>query len=62
MPTPQVSWFKTDNVTPLPKWEIGTIDAGSSFAISRCHDLEQPGGTGDLSTMTNCTITTKDGR
>lgn len=60
MPTPQVSWFKTDNVTPLPKWDIGTIDAGSISPSLGVLIWNNRGGTGDLSTMTNCTITAKD--
>ncbi|WP_120464725.1 hypothetical protein [Paenibacillus aceti] len=60
MPTPQVSWYKTDNVTPLPKWDIGTIDAGSTSPPLGVMIWNNRGGTADLSTMTNCTITTKD--
>ncbi|NGQ95329.1 hypothetical protein G3578_09195 [Brevibacillus sp. SYP-B805] len=60
MPAPAVSWYKTDNVTALPKWEIGTIDAGSTSPALGVLIWNNRGGTSDLSTMTNCTITTKD--
>lgn len=60
MPAPAVSWYKTDNVTALPKWDIGTIDAGSTSPSLGVLIWNNRGGTSDLSTMTNCTITTKD--
>ncbi|MGG1263863.1 hypothetical protein [Brevibacillus laterosporus] len=60
MPAPAVSWYKRDNVTSLPVWEIGTIDAGSTSPSLGVLIWNNRGGTADLSTMTNCTITTKD--
>jgi hypothetical protein len=60
MAAPAVSWYKTDNVTQLTKWEIGTIDAGSTSPSLGVMIWNNRGGTADLSTMTNCTITTKD--
>ena len=61
MPAPAVSWLKTDNVTTLSKWEIGTIDAGSSSpALGVLIWNNRGNANNDFSTMTNCTITTKD--
>lgn len=61
MPAPAVSWLKTDNVTTLSKWEIGTIDAGSSSPALGVLIWNNRGNVNnDFSTMTNCTITTKD--
>nr|WP_278429932.1 hypothetical protein [Brevibacillus laterosporus] len=60
MPAPAVSWYKTDNVTQLTKWEIGTIDAGSISPALGVLIWNNRGGTADVSTMTDCTITTKD--
>ncbi|WP_018884235.1 hypothetical protein [Paenibacillus massiliensis] len=60
MPAPAVSWYKSDNVTSLPRWDIGTIDAGSTSPALGVLIWNNRGGTADLSTMTNCTITTKD--
>lgn len=60
MAAPQVQWFSQDNVTQLTKWEIGTIDAGSTSPTLTVLIWNNRGGTADLSTMTNCSITTKD--
>lgn len=67
MPAPVVSWWTRDNATQLPKWEIGTIDAGSQspvlgVLIWNNRKISGVSGSGDtdLSTMTNCSITTKD--
>ncbi|AKE16159.1 hypothetical protein COM24_23370 [Bacillus toyonensis] len=60
MPAPQVNWRKQDNSGAVPSWNIGTIDAGtpsSDFGVLIWNNFA---GTTDLSTMTNCTITTKD--
>ncbi|GBF32206.1 hypothetical protein DCCM_0397 [Desulfocucumis palustris] len=60
MPAPLVSWYSADNVAQLTKWEIGTIDAGSISPMLGVLIWNNRGGTADVSTMTNCTITTKD--
>jgi len=60
MAAPQVSWRKRDNSAPVDKWTIGTIDAGDTSAVFGVLIWNNFGGTGDLSTMTNCTVTTKD--
>ncbi|MCY8119629.1 hypothetical protein MOC55_13875 [Bacillus spizizenii] len=60
MAAPQVNWRKQDNSGAVSSWNIGTIDAGtpsSDFGVLIWNNF---GGTTDLSTMTNCTITTKD--
>lgn len=60
MAAPQVNWRKQDNSAAVPSWNIGTIDAGtpsSDFGVLIWNNFA---GTTDLSTMTNCTITTKD--
>lgn len=64
MPAPQVSWWNPSNDTAIPKWEIGVIDAGSKspeFGVLIWNNRWDGVATQtDLSTMTNCTITTKD--
>ena len=67
MAQPVVSWWARDNGSQQTKWEIGTIDAGSisqplGVLIWNNRKIAGVAGTGDtdLSTMTNCTITTKD--
>lgn len=60
MAAPQVNWRKKDNSGAVPSWNIGTIDAGTpseDFGVLIWNNFA---GTTDLSTMTNCTITTKD--
>lgn len=60
MAAPQVNWRTQDNSAAVPSWNIGTIDAGTpsdDFGVLIWNNF---GGTTDLSTMTNCTITTKD--
>jgi hypothetical protein len=69
MAAPQVTWLKEDNVTPFPEWKIGTIDAGSTSPSvtvlvwnnrASLAGVDAGGKEVDLSTMTNCSITTKD--
>ncbi|MGG3801265.1 hypothetical protein [Metabacillus fastidiosus] len=60
MAAPQVNWRKQDNSGVVASWAIGTIDAGSpsnDFGVLIWNNFA---GVSDLSTMTNCTITTKD--
>jgi hypothetical protein len=60
MPAPQVNWRKQDNSAGVPSWNIGTIDAGTPSADFGVLIWNNYAGATDLSTMTNCTITTKD--
>jgi hypothetical protein len=60
MPAPQVSWRKQDNSAAVPSWNIGTIDAGTTSSDFGVLIWNNFAGATDLSTMTNCTITTKD--
>lgn len=60
MAAPQVNWRKQDNTAAVASWNIGTIDAGtpsSDFTVLIWNNFA---GSSDLSTMTNCTVTTKD--
>lgn len=61
MAAPQVNWRKADNSGAVASWAIGTIDAGTSSQDFGVLIWNNFGGTTDLSTMTSCTITTKDG-
>jgi hypothetical protein len=60
MPAPQVNWRKQDNSAAVSSWNIGTIDAGTDSPDFGVLIWNNFAGATDLSTMTNCTITTKD--
>lgn len=61
MAAPIVSWYTADNATPVPKWDIGTVDAGAQstgFGVIIWNN--RGNAVDDVSDMTSATITTKD--
>ncbi|MGG4144845.1 hypothetical protein ABEW34_17150 [Paenibacillus algorifonticola] len=60
MATPIVQWFDITNTQQKTEWQIGVVDAGSVSEVTTFLIWNNKGGSGILSDMTNCTITTKD--
>lgn len=60
MAAPIISWYKADNVTQVTTWDLGVVDAGTVSTDSTFLIWNNRGGSGAVSDMTNCTITTKD--
>lgn len=57
---PIVSWFEADNETPISKWDIGVVDAGTTSPEKTILIWNNRGGTEDVSDMQECRITTTD--
>ncbi len=60
MTAPIVSWYEADNETVLTKWEIGTVDAGTTSPEKTILIWNNRGGVEDVSDMQECKITTTD--
>jgi len=57
---PIVSWYEADNATVISKWDIGTVDAGTTSPEKTLLIWNNRGGTEDVSDMQECKITTTD--
>ena len=60
MAAPIVSWYSSDNSSLLTKWEIGTVDAGTTSDEFEFLIWNNRSGSSNVSIMTDCVITTKD--
>lgn len=60
MPKPVIYWYDATNTTQLTRWDIGTVDAGSTSKETTFLIWNNRGGTTALSDIHDCTITTKD--
>lgn len=57
---PIVSWYEADGETVISKWDIGTVDAGTTSTEKTILIWNNRGGTEDVSDMQECKITTTD--
>lgn len=60
MPAPIISWYQSDNIAQVTRWDIGTVDAGTASADFHVLVWNNRGGSTAVSDMTNCKVTTKD--
>ncbi|MNB95577.1 hypothetical protein D3C81_693970 [compost metagenome] len=60
MAAPVISWYKADNTTQVTSWDIGTVDAGTVSNDTTFLIWNNRAGTGAVSDMTACAVTTKD--
>lgn len=60
MAAPIVSWYSSNNTQLLTKWEIGTVDAGTTSNEFGFLIWNNRGNNDATSIMTDCVITVKD--